>query len=248
MPRSQSISFDRVAHLYDETRTLPPDQMKAILGILRRELQDYDRVLEVGVGTGRFALPLQDVGVKVIGIDISSHMVARGMKKGLQSMLLADALHLPLLDKSVDAAYSIHVLHLVADWKRALREIARVARHAYYTVATYWEESRTPYDAYWNILREKGIERPIPGIHERKLPEILTPKGRIHVGAFEERHSATEWIDRLDNRIFSGQWELPDEVHAGAIDAVRREFGDKVFTFRKRIEVIRWDIEDLVQV
>ncbi len=183
-----------------------------------------------------------------MGVDISSQMVARGLEKGLRGTILADALQLPFLDKSLDAVYSIHVLHLVADWKRALREIARVARHAYYTVATYWDEIRTPYDAYWDRLREEGIERPIPGIHERKLPEVLTPERRTTVGTFEERHSASEWIERLDNRIFSGQWELPQEVHARAIDAVRREFGDRLFTYLKRVEVIRWDAEDLIQV
>ncbi len=248
MTRSESISFDRVAHLYDETRTLPPEQMNVILTAFRSKLQTYRPVLEVGVGTGRFAVPLQDSGIPVIGVDISSRMVRRGLDKGLRNMLLADAHHLPFPDKSVDASYSIHVLHLVADWKRVLREIARVTRQAYYTVATYWQEGPTPYETYWRFLSERGLERALPGLHERKLPEILSPRERTPVGDFEELHEIADWIQRLDNRIFSGQWTLPDDVHAEAVEAVRKEFPNRKFTFRKRVELICWDVDNLLQV
>ncbi len=245
MPRPQSISFDRVAHLYDETRRLPSKQMEAIVHAFRDELESYGRILEVGVGTGRFAIPLDRVGVHVIGVDISSQMVERGLGKGLQNVLLADAQHLPFAEKSVDATYSIHVLHLVGDWRRALREIARVTRHAYYTIATYWEEGHTPYEVYWSSLRKGGIERSIPGVHERKLPDILPPMRRIRIGAFEERHKTAEWIGRLENKIFSGQWKLPEDAHADAIEATREEFDEEAFTFRKRVDLIRWDVKDL---
>ncbi len=114
MPR---INFDRIAHCYDETRTLPSSQMEAVMGPLVRALSSYERVLEVGVGTGRFAIPLQRAGIPLIGVDISARMVARGREKGLRDVFFADALHLPFHDQSLDAALSIHVLHLLPDWR-----------------------------------------------------------------------------------------------------------------------------------
>ncbi|MEE9592171.1 MAG: class I SAM-dependent methyltransferase, partial [Thermoplasmata archaeon] len=79
MPRT---NFDRIAHRYDETRTLPSSQMEAVMGHLVSALSSYDRVLEVGVGTGRFAIPLQRAGIPLIGVDISARMVARAREKG----------------------------------------------------------------------------------------------------------------------------------------------------------------------
>ncbi len=247
MREPKSISFDRIAHLYDETRALPSSQMRTIVEAFHQELEGFQTLLEVGVGTGRFALPLQERGVRLLGVDISPRMMQRGLQRGLRNVLLADALELPIKDLSVDATYSIHVLHLVGDWKRALREIARVTREAYFTVASYWEDRRTPHTVYWEALGEFGIKRDIPGVFERKLPEILPPTRRFVIGSFRESRRVAEATEILAKRGFSGQWDVPKEAHAAAMRAVREEFSDRVLTLEKRVELIRWDVEDLIQ-
>src|SRR6266508_4204843 len=88
------LSFDRVAPIYDETRGLPPRILSRVLGVLVDELRGK-RVLEVGVGTGRFAVPLQKSGIDLIGIDISHAMVELGLAKGLRNVVFADAARLP---------------------------------------------------------------------------------------------------------------------------------------------------------
>ena len=75
------ISFDRAAETYDVTRGLPPPIMDASVDALARVLAGR-RVLEVGVGTGRFALPLRDRGIRVVGLDISRNMIAKARAKG----------------------------------------------------------------------------------------------------------------------------------------------------------------------
>ena len=55
---SDSVSFDRAASFYDATRALTPEAMAAVQALLRSELQGRGRCLEIGVGTGRMALPL----------------------------------------------------------------------------------------------------------------------------------------------------------------------------------------------
>src|SRR2546423_14667794 len=64
------LSFDRVATIYDETRSLPPRAMARVLAVLVDELH-RKRVLEIGVGTGRYAVPLQKRGFRWGGRDIS---------------------------------------------------------------------------------------------------------------------------------------------------------------------------------
>lgn len=241
------ISFDRIAHLYDETRRLPPDQMEVIVDALYRELSRYHLVLEVGVGTGRIAVPLQRRGLHLIGVDIAPRMLERGRGKGLRDILLADALRLPFKDRFADAVYSVHVLHLIRDWRGALKEMARVAREAYYTIATYRQEANSPHRRYWEVVREAGFERQTPGIYERELPDIIPARERVVLGTFQERLQASEMIRDLEGRVYSGQWSLPDEVHKRALEAVKAEFSDEEVVLRKRVELIRWDVEDLTQ-
>ena len=46
-----------------------------------KELAQGGHALELGIGTGRIALPLQEAGVEVHGIDASEAMVAKLRKK-----------------------------------------------------------------------------------------------------------------------------------------------------------------------
>ena len=63
---------DRVADYYDR---LYPDTAPGMVGRLM-ELAGEGRVLELGIGTGRVALPMHDLGIEVLGIDASNAMVA----------------------------------------------------------------------------------------------------------------------------------------------------------------------------
>jgi SAM-dependent methyltransferase len=67
-----------VAASYDETENpmFDPAVIEPTVDFLA-ELADGGRVLELGIGTGRIALPLAGRGVEVHGIDLSRAMVAR---------------------------------------------------------------------------------------------------------------------------------------------------------------------------
>jgi len=45
--------------------------------LLVAELDGRGRCLEIGVGTGRIALPLHERGVDLVGIDLATPMLAR---------------------------------------------------------------------------------------------------------------------------------------------------------------------------
>src|SRR6266850_3696421 len=64
---------DRVADVYDEWYKLPHD-LETEAAFLA-ELAAGGRVLELGIGTGRIALPLAARGLEVHGIDTSAEMV-----------------------------------------------------------------------------------------------------------------------------------------------------------------------------
>jgi SAM-dependent methyltransferase len=66
---------ERIADIYDHT-VRPASEVGPTVDVLTN-LAGPGRALELGIGTGRVAIPLKDRGVKVEGIDISPAMVAR---------------------------------------------------------------------------------------------------------------------------------------------------------------------------
>ena len=103
----QEIHFDEhVAARYDEDSAARFDRalVEATVGVLAELAGDGD-ALELGVGTGRIALPLSRAGVRVHGIDISAPMVDR-----LRAKPGADAIGVALGDfatTQVDGAFGL---------------------------------------------------------------------------------------------------------------------------------------------
>jgi SAM-dependent methyltransferase len=99
-----------VAARYDERTTSTPEVVDAIVDVLVEQARDGP-ALELGIGTGRIALPLSARGVSVDGIDLSEAMVAR-----LRAKPGSDAIGMTIGDFAtarVDGAYSL--VYLVAN-------------------------------------------------------------------------------------------------------------------------------------
>jgi SAM-dependent methyltransferase len=80
------------------------------------------RVLDVGVGSGRYALVPLDAGAEVWGLDLSYAVdVARENFKGYEAARLvqADVFEPPFAPESFDVIYSFGVLHHTPDPRRA---------------------------------------------------------------------------------------------------------------------------------
>jgi SAM-dependent methyltransferase len=88
------------------------------------------RLLDVGCGTGRFAvLASQRLGARVWGIDPSDEMLAQARRRAGAARVgwkRAEAEHLPFKDGWFDAAHAHLVLHVLADRAGAYGELARV--------------------------------------------------------------------------------------------------------------------------
>lgn len=241
------ISFDRVATVYDATRGLAPRTMARVLGVLVDELRGK-RVLEVGVGTGRYAVPLQKSGLRVVGVDISRRMVEHGLAKGLHDVVFADAARLPFVPGAFDVATTNHVLHLLPDWREVLLEIARVTRKQYFTVVERSDRGESIKREYDWLVREAGEDVKSPGIHERDLPDLLKPDLVMPVGPFRETLAGDTILRELDERIYSTQWDVPEDVHRAAIAKLRRKWSGKEVERSFSIEIVFWRVERLPEL
>jgi ubiquinone/menaquinone biosynthesis C-methylase UbiE len=98
-----------------------------------------ERVLEVGPGTGYYALPVAgwlapDGRLDVVDLqqEMLDHTSGRAREEGLGNLVptRADATALPYPDDSFDAAYLVAVLGEIPDQGAALRELRRVVKPA----------------------------------------------------------------------------------------------------------------------
>jgi SAM-dependent methyltransferase len=142
----ESVNFDRAAGYYDATRALPVAAMAELTAVLGAELAGRQPSLEIGVGTGRFALPLRAAGVAMAGTDISAAMLRRlAANAGGRSPLplaQADATRLPFAAGAFGSVLAVHVLHLIPNWRVAVDEAARVLRPGGALVASFPTDNR----------------------------------------------------------------------------------------------------------
>jgi len=147
--RREQKAYDRHSRWYDLTQW----PMEAFgLGRLRRRLWDQvqgERVLEVGVGTGR-NLAYYPAQSRVVAIDLSPGMLRRAVKRAERmsrqvDFALADAQRLPFRDGSFDTVTATCVFCSVPDPLQGLRELRRVSRREGSTLLLEHVRAKNPF-------------------------------------------------------------------------------------------------------
>ncbi len=223
-----SVNFDRASSFYDATRGFPPEVAANIGNFLAQSgrLTPQDNVLEIGIGTGRVALPLAPYVGSITGVDISRNMMLRlREKQNGASIHLAegDAMQLPFADNTFDVGVVVHVLHLVSDEKAVLAELQRVLKpnakllHCRGRVRGIFDEL----NAAWQSSKPETL----PMNRWEKVDALLPNNGWQAIGDYQYPYTLIDtpgdYLDKLKNRIWSATWALSDEEHAQSIEAVK---------------------------
>jgi ubiquinone/menaquinone biosynthesis C-methylase UbiE len=233
------VSFDRVAEIYDKTRSLPHEVMAQLIETLTKDLQGRREILDLGVGTGRFAQPLQNAGFKVVGIDISRKMMSKAKERDVKNLLFADARFVPFRDKVFDVTISVHVLHLISEWQKVLGEVCRVTRDT--MVSLYYARKDPVREAYYRLLKQYGYERRDIGKSEQDLRDFVTPAESLFVCSFDRY--ADDRLTNLEQRTSSSQWKIPDDVNHEVVQKLKLEFAGR--TYKQELYISIWEIESL---
>jgi SAM-dependent methyltransferase len=252
------MSFDRAAAFYDATRGLPSGVQARLTAVLAAELASVETCLEIGVGTGRIALPLAAEGVCMIGVDIAPKMLQRLVDNagGLPPfpLVVADVTRLPFPGDRFSAVLASHLLHLVPDWPTCVDEAVRVLRRGGAFLVDFGRSPPAPWHATTSaILREHGVVLPRPGMTDpgpvadhlgaRAVGRPLTP-----VTMTVDRTLAQDLAD-WEGRIHSWAWSASDEQIASALAEARQWAADTGWPLDRRVELertIQWWAFDLV--
>src|SRR5206468_554080 len=107
------------------------------------------------------------------------------------------------------------------------------------------ESIKREYDA---LVKAAGHDWSHPGFHEKDLPGLLKPDFVMPVGPFRETLLADSILEELNGRTYSSQWDVPEEIHRGAVESLRTKWKGKEFQRSYTLEVTFWRSERLPQI
>jgi len=254
-----SLAFDQAVPYYDKSRSIPDWVSRAVTDSIIElgQIDSPSRVLEIGIGTGRIALPLLRRGVGIVGIDLSLAMMTELQNKTIDQNFLvmlaqADANLLPFPDASFDCVYAVHVYHLVANWQKALREAWRVIKPgASFLVTFHHRDAQSPNvkirRRLSELARERGIDARRPGSQSydelRAELDTLAKTRLIEVARWVERTiPVSQILDEVESRLTSDTWTIPEEVMTQLMPSLREwaraEFASLDYTVTEEEEFI----------
>lgn len=123
--------YDQIARLYDPwSRSVVED----VSFYVEEALRSGGPVLELGVGTGRIAVPIASAGVPVVGVDLSAGMLGVAREQAEAAGVDLDLRQGDMRDPPVDRTFPLIVipfrslLHMEtdADRRAVLRVVARL--------------------------------------------------------------------------------------------------------------------------
>lgn len=231
----KSVAFDRAVEYYDATRGFPVGIEPHIGETIAKagRFTDKSRVLEIGVGTGRIALPVAPHVGSYVGIDLSRPMMERLLMKRTNELVVvanADATQLPFAENTFDGAVAVHVFHLIPNWRDSLSELARVLRPGAPLVHCsdigYREnEQARALQAVWDEAVPQDYAG-TPGVNWKDSDTFLLNEGWQHrnteVYSFTDNtFSPAKYLEYREKRLGSGTWRISDEDHRRGVEAVR---------------------------
>lgn len=233
---AESVVFDRAANYYDATRGFPPGVEAQAAALIARTggLTSSSLVLEIGVGTGRIALPLSALVAQVNGVDLSLPMLGRLRAKQTTErvhVVQGNIMQLPFAAASIDAVLAVHIFHLVAGYADALREAARVLKSGGVLIHA-WNENdhRSALDEVWRAATGVGRGSAV-GMSMDDRQTAVKANGWQPTDApqrldYTIHRAPNEYLDSLRQRMWSHTWTMSDEQLDMGVRAVEAYIRD----------------------
>lgn len=182
--------FDAISKDYDED-IYPMNERDFVMPTVDKlaELAPGNKILELGVGTGRIAIPLAEKGFEVTGIDVSTGMINELHKKSNQVTTRVADMRNVELDQKFDLVFLIfNGITYALTLEDQLATIKNAAHH----------------------LKKDGlfvIETFLPRVHE------IVGDNRAPF-ALEEDFIGFDEYDRINQKLISKQYDLSNDCVA----------------------------------
>jgi SAM-dependent methyltransferase len=217
-------AYDAIARLYDPWSS---SVVEDVSFYVEEAVRSGGPVVELGVGTGRIAIPTAAAGIAVVGVDASSEMLAVAREQaelgGVSGLI--ELRHGDLRDPQLDGSFPLvtipfrSLLHMETDRDRraalaAVRELLAPGGRFIFDVFTPSDEDVAETDGRW-LEREPGIweradwdletrtlilrVRGEEGGSEMSLAWLSVPEWQAHLAeAGFEVEALYGWFDRRE--------------------------------------------------
>ncbi|NHI93211.1 MAG: class I SAM-dependent methyltransferase [Candidatus Lokiarchaeota archaeon] len=241
----KKIDYDGISKVYDVSRGINTGVLEDLCKILKVTSKSY--LIDLGCGTGNFAIALQQFSKRIIGIDLSRSMVRETQSKSPNLQVLhGDVSFLPFNSETFDGAYSIQVLHHIKEKEQFLREIYRILRNN--AKVTINSCSHKQHEAFWVLhYFPRGLEVDLERIPDVKEIESMLKKAgfsnvsskicrsdAILIDQKPENYLNKQYRDGLstfalltEEEIETGCNKIREDIASGKVYEILREYNEK---------------------
>jgi SAM-dependent methyltransferase len=194
------------------------------------------RMLDIGAGTGRVAIPFAAMGCGVTALDAAPAMLATLTAKAESlplHLVVADASRLPFPPAQFDVIVIARMLYLLPGWREVLADTTRVLRPGG-RLLHEWGNGRA--DETWVRIREKarslfegaGLRDPFhPGA--RTVDEVdafLRARGMRTIAVVQMDNDVQMTLADFLKRIVNGEcsyiWNVPADIQRRCLPELER--------------------------
>jgi SAM-dependent methyltransferase len=255
---SERVDFSGNANVYDRRHgvVLSDDVVHRLA--VAAAIHPGARILDIGAGTGRVAVPLAGLGCEVVALEPATGMVKELRSKAGAAnvrVIRGEGAQLPFSPARFDIIVIARVLYLTSAWREMLREACRVLASGG-RVLHEWGNGES--DEEWVQIREKartlfeqaGIEAPFHrGVRsESEVHDWLTTLGftRAAMLSIGPGPSLTlaEFLRRLVDGELSYIWNVPKNVQEKCLPRLQSWAG-QTFNLEQPISMpreLRWGV------
>lgn len=185
------LPFDEEASQYDLERTAVGYRIRHILirSLLLEVCKHGNLALDLGCGTGEYAILMERMGFTVIGVDFSKAMLLVAKSKKRKSrisdqlqLVRSECSRLPFKDGLFDVVVCISVLDLIPFYNKLLNEIYRVLKYRgklILCVDSLWSPSWICTVVRELLCRRKNSEHAPDVLHYKNLTNSMKIEGFI---------------------------------------------------------------------
>ena len=205
MPKT--VPFERFPQAYEAWFDRHPNLYEAEIEAIKSILPPYEKGIEIGIGSGRFALPL---GI-MTGVEPSVKMAEIARSKGIE-VIEGVAEELPVEDESFDFALMVTTICFVDDPLLSLQEIRRILKPEGYVIIGFVDRDSALGQQYEKNREESRFYREARFYSADEVAGLLKKAGFAEVVSAQTLFGET--LEQMETSVKKGSGE-------GAFVAVR---------------------------
>lgn len=210
-------NFSRVAHHYEQYADIQGLLADELLKSVTEEARTYDKILDIGCGTGKLIQALSQLypPARGVGLDVSREMIRFAKTRGMEAVV-ADAEELPFRSEIFNLVVSNAAYQWVGNLPAAFQEAHRVLKEGGLFILSCFgkrtlRELRDCFGVEENILPEKDAL--CDGLSAAGFSEINVEQDVINK-YFNNTAELLYWLKRTGANRF---YQRPPRISRGRI-------------------------------